>query len=124
MHYVSPPRLLPLATPLTWRALLRSVGPRGCRWVVFRRPWIAPLERSRCAAALSLPFTAMMEGIGDDPALVDTLGDPDALTSALLPAAGSRCNLFCAFVVFLFLHVPLTSRSRGHKDNIPFPHRH
>ncbi|CAM9458952.1 unnamed protein product, partial [Pylaiella littoralis] len=57
-----------------------------------RRPWIAPLERSRCAAALSLPFTAMMEGIGDDPALVDTLGDPDALTSALLPAAGSRLS--------------------------------
>lgn len=55
-----------------------------------RRPWIAPLERSRCAASLSLPLTAMIEAIGDDPALVDTTGDPDAMTSALLPAVGSR----------------------------------
>lgn len=55
-----------------------------------RRPWISPLERSRCAAWLSLPFTAMIEGIGDDPALVDTSTDPDAMTSALLPAVGSR----------------------------------
>lgn len=55
-----------------------------------RRPWISPLERYQCASYLSLPLTAMVEGIGDDPALVDSFLDPDAMTSALLPAVGSR----------------------------------
>ncbi|CAN0481043.1 unnamed protein product, partial [Ectocarpus sp. 12 AP-2014] len=57
-----------------------------------RRPWISPLERSHCAASLELPLTAMIEGIGDDPALVDTSTDPDAMTSAVLPAVGSRLS--------------------------------
>ncbi|CAM9757514.1 unnamed protein product [Sphacelaria rigidula] len=55
-----------------------------------RRPWISPMERARCASSLGLPLTAMVEGIGDDPALVDSFLDPDAMTSALLPAIGSR----------------------------------
>ena len=58
-----------------------------------RRPWISPLERSHCAAQLNLPLTAMVEGFGDDPALVDTSGDPDAMTSALLPAVDSRYDV-------------------------------
>lgn len=56
----------------------------------YRRPWISPMERARCASSLGLPLTAMVEGIGDDPALVDSFLDPDAMTSALLPAIGSR----------------------------------
>lgn len=63
-----------------------------------RRPWISPLERSHCAAKLNLPLTAMVEGIGDDPALADTSGDPDAMTSALLPAVDSRYDLQECFV--------------------------
>lgn len=58
-----------------------------------RRPWISPLERSHCAFKLDLPLTAMIEGIGDDPALADTSGDPDAMTSALLPAVDSRYDM-------------------------------
>ncbi|CAM9250646.1 unnamed protein product [Scytosiphon promiscuus] len=69
-----------------------SVETRSSDVFMRRRPWIAPLERSRCAASLLLPFAAMMEGIGDDPALLDTTGDPDAMTSALLPAVGSRLS--------------------------------
>ena len=49
----------------------------------------------------------MIEAIGDDPALADTSGDPDAMTSALLPAVDSRYDarrfiLVCAYLFVLF----------------------